>query len=80
MQRRFAPPSRLPKAACVERLAALQPRLQILKVVCELLIFAELHHVVEMLHVLHHCVELPEEGKEAEWEEEEEKWEEDNWG
>lgn len=54
-----SPTSHLPKAPCVERLAALQPRLQILKVVCELLILTELHHVVEMLHMLHHCVELP---------------------
>lgn len=48
----------LPKASCVERLAALQPRLQVLEVVCELLVLSKLHHVVEMLDVLHHRVQL----------------------
>lgn len=50
----------LPKASCVEWLAALQPRLQILKIVRELLILAKFHDVIEVLHVLHHCVELRE--------------------
>ena len=47
-----------PKASGVERLAALQPRLQVLKVVCEFLVLSKLHHVVEVLHVLHHGVQL----------------------
>lgn len=54
---------RLPKASCVEWLAALQPRLQILKVVSELLILSKLHDVVEVLHMLHHSVQL----MEGEW-------------
>ena len=48
----------LPKASCVEWLTALQPRLQILKVICELLIFSKLHHIIEVLHMLHHRVQL----------------------
>ena len=50
----------LPKASCVEWLAALQPGLQVLKVICELLILSELHHVIEVLHMLHHRVQLME--------------------
>lgn len=46
----------LPKAASVERLAALQARSQVLEVIRELLVLSELHHVVEVLHVLHHCI------------------------
>lgn len=50
----------LPKASCVEWLAALQSSLQILKIIRELLILSELHHVIEVLHMLHHCVQLVE--------------------
>ncbi len=50
----------LPKASCVEWLAALQPCLQVLKIICELLILAKLHHVIEVLHMLHHGVQLVE--------------------
>lgn len=49
-----------PKASCVEWLSTFQPRLQVLKVICELLIFSKLHHVIEVLHMLHHCVQLVE--------------------
>jgi len=50
----------LPKASCVEWLTALQPCLQVLKVICELLILSKLHHVIEVFHMLHHCVQLVE--------------------
>lgn len=48
----------IPEAARVERLSALQTGGQVLKVVGELLVLAKLHHVVEVLHVLDHRVEL----------------------
>lgn len=47
---------RLPKAASVERLAALEACCQVLEVVRELLVLSELHHIVEVLYVLHHCI------------------------
>lgn len=50
----------LPKASCVEWLTALQSRLQVLKIIRELLILAKLHHVIEVLHMLHHRVQLVE--------------------
>lgn len=50
----------LPKASGVEWLTALKPRLQVLKIISELLIFSKLHHVIEVLHMLHHCVQLVE--------------------
>lgn len=53
----------LPKASCVEWLTALQTRLQVLKVIRELLILSKLHHVIEVLHVLHHGVQLEESGR-----------------
>lgn len=48
----------LPKAACVERLSTLQTGSQIFKVVGELLVLTELHHVIEVLHVLDDCIQL----------------------
>lgn len=48
----------VPKAPSVERLAALQAGGEVLEVVRELLVFPKLHHVVEVLHVLDHRVEL----------------------
>lgn len=53
----------LPKASCVEWLAALQPRFQVLKIICELLILSKLHYVIEVLHMLHHSIQL----MEGEW-------------
>lgn len=52
----------LPKASCVEWLTALQPRLQVLKIICELLILPKLHNVIEVFHMLHHCVQLLKKG------------------
>lgn len=46
----------LPKAASVERLAALEACSQVLEIVRELLVLSELHHIVEVLYVLHHCI------------------------
>lgn len=58
--------SHSPKASCVEWLAALQTRLQILEIVRELLILSKFHHIIEVLHVLDHCVQLKgEEGGQA---------------
>lgn len=47
-----------PKATCVERLSTFQTGIEILKVVSELLVLAELHHVVEVLHVLDDRIQL----------------------
>lgn len=53
----------LPKASCVEWLAALQSSLQILKIIRELLILSELHHVIEVLHMLDDCIQLDKAGE-----------------
>lgn len=47
-----------PKATSVERLSTFQTGIEILKVVSELLVLAELHHVVEVLHVLNDRIQL----------------------
>lgn len=50
--------SNIPKAACVERLRALQSTEQVLNVICKLLVFSKFHHIIEVLHVLDHSVQL----------------------
>lgn len=55
----------LPKAARVERLAALKARGQVLEVVRELLVLAKLNHVIEMFHVLDDGVQLSGKGEGA---------------
>lgn len=47
-----------PKAARVKGLTSLQTSGKILKVICELLILAKLHHIIEVLHVLDNGVQL----------------------
>lgn len=47
-----------PEAASVEGLPALQPGGEVLKVIGKLLVFSKLHHIIEVLHVLDHRVEL----------------------
>lgn len=48
----------LPKAPSVERLAALQTGGKVLEVIRELLVFAVLHNLVEVLHMLDYRVQL----------------------
>lgn len=50
--------SSVPKASGVKGLATLQTRGKILKVICELLILAELNHVIEVLYMLDDGVQL----------------------
>lgn len=51
----------LPKASCVEWLTALQTCLQVLKIISEFLILSKLHNIIEVLHMLHHSIQLMEE-------------------
>lgn len=62
MHRRLPVGGLLPQAARVEGLSALQTSGQVLKVIGELLVLSELHHVVEVLHVLDDRVQLENRG------------------